>query len=138
LTDKAFVQNPLNDKYTERMYRTGDLAYKAEDELIMFVGRLDSQIKHRGNRIELGEIENAARNISGAANACVIYDNDNQQIVLFLENGGDLDTKGIRKTMLNLVPKYMLPNKTVVLDKFPYTSNKKIDRVSLRLSLSDK
>ena len=26
-TAKAFVQNPLNDRYLEPMYRTGDLAY---------------------------------------------------------------------------------------------------------------
>jgi amino acid adenylation domain-containing protein len=138
LTDKAFIQNPLNDKYMERMYRTGDLAYKTEDGLIMFVGRLDSQIKHRGNRIELGEIENAARNINGVSNACVVYDNDSQQIVLFLEKGEGLNIKSIRKTMLNMVPQYMLPNKTVILDSFPYTANKKIDRVALKLTLSDK
>ena len=42
------------------MYRTGDLGYINEEGFIIIQGRMDSQIKHRGNRIELGEIEKAA------------------------------------------------------------------------------
>ncbi|MDL2248537.1 amino acid adenylation domain-containing protein [Tyzzerella sp. OttesenSCG-928-J15] len=132
LTDKAFMQNPLNKKYQERMYRTGDLAYVSEENLIMYVGRKDSQIKHRGNRIELGEIETAARSLEGVKNACVLYDNEEGQIVMFLEAAEEISMKGIKKNMLALVPKYMLPGRIEVMKEFPYTANKKIDRVRLR------
>ena len=56
-TAKAFVQNPLNNRYPELIYRTGDLVYRNERGEIMFVGRTDYQIKHLGYRIELPEIE---------------------------------------------------------------------------------
>ena len=44
-TDKAFVRNPLNDKYIEYIYRTGDLGYYQNNELY-FGGRKDFQIKY--------------------------------------------------------------------------------------------
>lgn len=54
---KAFVQNPLNDRYLEPMYRTGDLAYYNNLGELCFATRKDFQIKTHGTRIELGEIE---------------------------------------------------------------------------------
>ena len=58
-TKKAFVQNPLNDRYLEPIYRTGDLAFYNENGELCFATRKDFQIKHMGHRIELGEIETA-------------------------------------------------------------------------------
>ena len=40
------------------------------------------------------------------------------------------------KKILNYIPKYMLPSKLVVMDAFPHTANDKIDRVTLKKSLS--
>ena len=50
-TAKAFVQNPLNDRYLEPMYRTGDLAYYNNLGELCFATRKDFQIKHMGHRI---------------------------------------------------------------------------------------
>jgi amino acid adenylation domain-containing protein len=137
LTENAFKQNPLNDKYEEKMYCTGDLVYEAPDGLIMFAGRKDSQIKHRGNRIELGEIETAAKSLEGVDNACVLYDYENTQIVLLLEAAEDLNLKDIKKRLLSLIPKYMLPQKIKIMEKFPYTANSKIDRVTLKSLMTE-
>jgi D-alanine--poly(phosphoribitol) ligase subunit 1 len=71
-TAKAFVQNPLNKSYPEPIYRTGDLVYRNRRGEIMFVGRLDFQIKHMGYRIELPEIEYQVLAIEQIANACVL------------------------------------------------------------------
>lgn len=43
----------------ERWYRTGDLGQYLPDGQMMFLGRMDRQIKLRGYRIEAGEVEQA-------------------------------------------------------------------------------
>ncbi|MBC9915679.1 AMP-binding protein, partial [Chitinophaga varians] len=58
-SSRAFVANPLSggDAAYGRLYRTGDQGYYQPDGNLVCTGRLDTQIKLRGNRIELGEIE---------------------------------------------------------------------------------
>lgn len=132
ITDKAFVQNPLNPYYNETIYRTGDLAYINEEGLIMILGRKDSQIKMKGNRIELGEIEKAAVCIDNVERACAIFDAEKEEIVLFLESTKEFILRKVNMELLKYIPKYMLPNKLITMEKFPNTANDKIDRVSLR------
>lgn len=136
LTAKAFVQNPLSKGYQERMYRTGDLAYWGEDGLIYFLGRRDSQIKLKGNRIELGEIETAAMCLPGVENACAVFHQEAQEIVLFVESGEELTLRKMRLGLKQYIPQYMMPGRLVVLDKLPHTANDKIDRVALRATLT--
>ena len=64
-TSEVFVQNPLNKHYPEVIYRTGDIVSINTLGELMYHGRKDYQIKHRGNRIELGEIESAAGRMDG-------------------------------------------------------------------------
>ena len=57
LTAERFIPNSFSAAAGERLYQTGDLARYLPDGNLEFVGRLDSQVKIRGNRVELGEIE---------------------------------------------------------------------------------
>ncbi|MBP3580512.1 MAG: amino acid adenylation domain-containing protein [Clostridia bacterium] len=132
ITDKAFIQNPLNPYYHERLYRTGDICYMSEDGLIMYVGRMDSQIKLKGNRIELGEIENAAQCLEEIENACAIFDSENEKIFLFAETSHKLVLRKVNNELKKYIPKYMLPTELVCLEKLPHTANDKIDRVTLK------
>lgn len=135
ITAKAFVQNPLNPYYDERIYRTGDLAYINEEGLIIYIGRMDNQIKVKGNRIELGEIENAAMCVDGIKGACAVFDDKEQKIVLFVESEKQLILRKMNLELKKYIPSYMLPGKLTVMDKFPHTANDKIDRVTLKKSL---
>lgn len=47
-----------------------------------------------GYRIELGEIETAILAIDGVDNACVLYDNENKNIVLIYESAKKIGAKG--------------------------------------------
>lgn len=135
ISDKVFVQNPLNPFYEERIYRTGDLAYINDEGLIMYDGRMDNQVKVKGNRIELGEIECAAMCVSGVKGACAIFDAQNEEIVLFVESAENLILRKFNNELKQYIPKYMLPSRLVVMEKFPHTANDKIDRVTLKKSV---
>lgn len=132
LTEKAFMQNPLNNKYDEIIYRTGDLVYRNDEGNIIFLGRRDSQIKLRGNRIELGDIEAAASAIDGITNACAIFDSDKQEITLFLETEEEIKERKFKLLLKQFIPAYMTPSKIIAVKAFPHTPTGKIDRVSLK------
>lgn len=127
-TNKAFIQNPLNDKYREYIYLTGDVCYKNERGEIIYCGRKDSQIKHNGYRIELGEIENAVLASKIVDNCCVIYDHSNKKIILFYEAKDEIKLLDFRKAISSHVPKYMLPSDYLWEQSLKRNQNGKIDR----------
>ena len=131
-TQEVFVQNPLNAHYQEKIYRTGDLAHYNEYGEIMFDGRKDFQIKHMGYRIELGEIETAILGMEEVDNACCIYDGEQQVINAFCSTKCKLTEQDIRKRLALILPKYMVPEKYILLKEFPYNDNGKIDRKKLK------
>jgi non-ribosomal peptide synthetase component F len=135
-TAAAFVQNPLNTRYPELIYRTGDIGYCSERGEIYFVGRKDFQIKHMGYRIELSEIEHRVLCIAGIANACVLYNREKKEIVLFFESKGEQVTSvAIRKELSVIFPKYMLPTAFYPMQELPRNPNGKIDRNGLLSTL---
>lgn len=136
-TAKVFVNNPLRPEVPQRMYRSGDLGYKTEEGLIMYQGRMDNQIKVRGNRIELGEIESAAMCVEGVENVCAVFEPVKQEIVLFLETQQNYTLRKFNMEMKKFVPKYMLPAKVICMPNLPHTPNDKIDRVLLKKKLEE-
>ena len=129
-TSAAFVQNPLNTAYPELIYKTGDIGRYNEAGELCFVSRKDYQIKHMGHRIELGEIEVNVAALEGVKMAACVYENVSGKIVLFYL--GDVTEKELMVAMKSRLPRYMLPNRTVKLDKMPFTANGKVDRVTLK------
>src|SRR5690606_33303036 len=57
LTSQNFIENPFSKNPGSRMYKTGDLGYWRPDGTLVYVGRMDEQIKIQGQRVELKEIE---------------------------------------------------------------------------------
>ncbi len=132
-TQKAFVQNPLNDAYLEPIYRTGDLGYFNERGEMCFTSRKDFQIKHMGHRIELGEIESALEKVEAVGRSCVLFDEKKNKIVCFYQ--GMADKKQIASQLKTIIPDFMVPNRFVKLDELPITKNGKIDRKKLKETL---
>jgi acyl-coenzyme A synthetase/AMP-(fatty) acid ligase len=133
-TAQAFVQNPLNRNYPELIYRTGDLVYRNPRGEIMFLGRKDFQIKHLGYRIEMGEIEHAVLQVAGIRSACVVYQPERKEIILFFESDQELTAGAIRERLGAFIPKYMLPTVFHRLEQLPRNPNGKIDRQMLAKS----
>lgn len=129
-TAAAFVQNPLRPQISEVIYKTGDMgAYNDRGELL-FLGRLDSQIKRSGYRIELGEIECALQNAAGVALACCYYDAEREKIVAAYT--GNVDEKALKLSLKAALPKYMLPDMLIRRDILPRTGSGKLDRLALK------
>ena len=130
-TDKAFIQNPANTQYREIIYRTGDLGrYNARGEL-MYAGRKDFQIKHKGHRIELGEIETAAGKIDGISMSACIYDDKRNKIVMFY-SGAQLLKKDVKEQLGQQLTDYMVPDKIIWQESLPHNANGKINRRQLK------
>ena len=129
LTEKAFVQNPLNARWRETIYRTGDLASYDEEGNLVYASRKDHQIKHLGQRIELGDIEAAAQAVDGVDRACCLYDGQRKR--LHLVYVGSLDKADLSTQLKETLPQYMVPNRTHQMDTMPLTKNGKIDRRAL-------
>lgn len=128
-TKEVFVQNPLNSSYPEIIYKTGDIGKYGTDGNLYFVSRKDYQIKHMGHRIELGEIEVNANMLDGVERACCLYDKKKGKIILYYN--GVMAEKDVVENIKRQLPRYMVPNRIVKIDKMPLTVNGKIDRKRL-------
>ena len=87
LTAERFVPDCFSEKQGERLYRTGDLARWGYDGNLEFAGRVDQQVKARGNRIELGEIEATLESCPGVSEAVAIVREDQpgqQRVVAYV------------------------------------------------------
>ena len=79
-----------------------------------------------GHRIELGEIEANVNSLDGIYSSCAVYDKEKDRIGLYYT--GTIEEKALGAILKEKIPRYMLPNKTVRLDRMPLTPNGKIDR----------
>jgi len=130
-SNAAFIQNPLHNDYRDIVYKTGDLGKIDENGNIIYIGRIDNQIKYQGHRIELGEIESAANSISGVKRTCAVFSNKRNKIVLYVLTE-ELNEKEIYVLLKNKIPRYMLPAEIIILEELPQNVNGKIDRVRLK------
>lgn len=130
-TETAFVTNPANPIYKETIYRTGDLGSWDEEGILIFHGRMDSQIKHMGHRVELDEIEAVARALPALSDCACLYHQEKEQIWLFYV-GKELDGRLLSLALREKLPSYMIPRKFVQMDALPKNFNGKLDLAALR------
>jgi acyl-coenzyme A synthetase/AMP-(fatty) acid ligase/acyl carrier protein len=135
LTAERFVPHPFSSDSGARLYKTGDRARFLPDRDIEYLGRTDDQVKIRGFRIEPGEVESLLGQHPGVREAAVTVREDkpgDKRLVAYVvtQPPGPAPVE-LRRYLQDRVPDYMVPSAVVVLDKFPLTSNGKIDRRSL-------
>ena len=126
--------NKTADSNGVNLYRTGDLGY-AEDGLLYFIGRRDSQIKYKGYRIETGDIEANIMKLDCVRECAVIPKRDNDTVKAvwaYVSTDGKMNGSDIKEKLKALLPEYMIPKKIILLDSLPVNSNNKIDRKVLQ------
>ncbi|KKD52441.1 MULTISPECIES: non-ribosomal peptide synthetase [Paenibacillus] len=132
LTVERFLANPWVDG--DRLYCTGDLVRWREDGILEYAGRIDQQVKIRGYRIELGEVETRLASVPSVRDSVVIALRDGagqQQLCAYFTADEQLTIRELRTVMSASLPSYMIPSAFVQLDRFPLTTNGKIDRKAL-------
>ena len=134
LTAERFVPSPFH--HDQRMYRTGDLVKWLEDGNVELIGRIDHQVKIRGQRVELTEVESVVREHSSVHEAIVVAREDvpgNKRLVAYVtaKPGMAVDTKELKRSLREKLPEYMIPYCIVPIEKPPLMPNGKIDRRAL-------
>jgi amino acid adenylation domain-containing protein len=133
---KRFSKNPLRSDETDLVYFTGDRGRYRPDGSLEFLGRLDNQVKIRGVRIEPGEIESVLGQHEAVREVVVMAREDvpgDKRLVAYLvPNQKQAPSVSVlRQYLREKLPDYMVPTAYVMLEKFPLTTNGKIDRKAL-------
>jgi amino acid adenylation domain-containing protein len=147
-TAAAFVIPPGRDR---TYYRTGDRVRRPVSratgpagEPLVYLGRVDNQIKIQGYRVELGEIEAVVREVSGADVAIAIgfprTSSGADGVVAFVATGPAVtgtpaEADAIRAASGTRLPSYMQPREVRFVASFPLNANGKVDRKALLATL---
>ncbi|MFJ8081678.1 amino acid adenylation domain-containing protein [Streptomyces sp. NPDC096205] len=131
LTAERFIDHPVHG----RSYRTGDLARWLPDGTLEVLGRMDRQVKLRGNRIELGEVESVLTAHPGVAAAAVVVvgdpSADGALVAFVVAPEGEAVRDGLWEHARTLLPGSAAPQDFVLVDAFPTTGNDKTDYPAL-------
>lgn len=130
-TKRRFIYYEKNKEY---IYKTGDLVKKLDDGNIVYIGRIDFQVKINGFRIELGEIEEALLRNNAVEQAVVVVGKQSKKLCAYLiaKEGAKQLTNGELETHLRtMLPEYMIPKQYYYRNSYPLTLNKKVDRKML-------
>ncbi|MBO3098653.1 non-ribosomal peptide synthetase [Gelidibacter pelagius] len=141
LTAEKFIKNPIETDLSPTLYRTGDLARLLPTGDVHCLGRMDHQVKIRGQRIELEEIEQALDALDGIQSAVVLL-NDDQLIANVITSDLDkLNTNQVnawKDILKDQLPAHMIPHQFILVKSFPTTLSGKIDRKALLQNLPTK
>ncbi|KAJ9144090.1 Hydroxamate-type ferrichrome siderophore peptide synthetase [Pleurostoma richardsiae] len=147
LTAQKFIAHP---KYG-RLYRSGDLGRMLPDGSLIIIGRVDDQIKLRGQRVELGEITStvAAIDMVLACTTLLVRRKDASTDVLAsfyvpiskespefhvlqIEGKTEQIQASIYRVVQSKLPSYMVPSHLIPVSTVPIMRSGKIDRAKLR------
>lgn len=125
-TDKKFVLSQTLDASV--LYKTGDIVELDNKNNLIFVGRIDRQVKVRGYRIELEEIEGALLAL-GYAEAAVKVSAQGALVAYIV--AATIDAHALGAKLAETLSEFKIPQYFVQLDTLPYRASGKVDYHSL-------
>ncbi|MFJ7062442.1 amino acid adenylation domain-containing protein [Streptomyces microflavus] len=132
LGEPALTEAAFTFRRGRRWYRSGDRVRAAEDGTLEFLGRLDDQVKVRGNRVEPGEIEAVLQAHPDITQAVVLLQDGRLAAFVTPRRGASgADPVALRLHLAETLPPYMLPSRITAVGRMPLTGTGKIDRRQL-------
>ncbi len=133
LTAERFIAHPFRPN--ARLYATGDVVRHTAKGNLVYVDRIDHQVKVQGFRVELGEIENCLRSHSAVEEAVVVPVRlgGSTQLAAFVQASDQqkIDGSRLREFVGDALPLFMVPRRIEVLSALPQTPAGKVDRQAL-------
>lgn len=116
-----------------RLYRTGDLVRWSRSGELLYLGRMDDQVKLRGFRIELGEIESVLSTVNGVTSCCVLLRTDGKVQFLcgYFTATRSITAQELKDALSRKLPYYMVPSAFLQIAEMPVTSSGKTDKRAL-------
>lgn len=152
LTRYKFVDHPQ----LGRIYRSGDMGRMLPDGSLIVLGRMDDQLKLRGQRIDTGEISSilTTSGLATSSATAIVSRGDSlaTQLAVFYVPPGPVsaafealpindDLTEANNTLFGLLrsqlPVYMVPTYLIPVTSLPLTSSGKVDRARLQSSFRD-
>ncbi|MEV4148814.1 amino acid adenylation domain-containing protein [Amycolatopsis sp. NPDC049691] len=121
-------------------YATGDVVRRRADGLLVHAGRLDRQVKIRGNRVELDEVECVLAELAGHGRVAVRLDTHDvvgTHLAAFVADP-HCDVLDLRRRLAGRLPAYMVPTRIHRVTAIPTTSSGKTDHRALRAPEDDR
>jgi amino acid adenylation domain-containing protein len=142
-TARCFVADLLDERGDARMYLTGDRARWNDDAMLEFGGRLDHQVKVRGNRVDLLEVEAALRSMPMVRDAVVqLQDGGTMRARLVAlvvpRDAAMVMVHQLHRDMARVLPSYMTPSVFVLVEELPRLSNGKVARDALPTNIIER
>lgn len=140
LSADKFVDNPhaVPGRYDGKLYRTGDRAKVDTEGNIVWLGRIDGQIKIRGHRVELTEIEGQISACPGVLSGVVVVRESEVgdtllAALLVVRDGVAFDIAEVLDHLRDTLPAHMVPQVMEQVEKIPRLPSGKVDRAACQL-----
>lgn len=119
-----------------RFYRTGDRVRRAPSGELLFLGRVDRQLKIGSRRVEPEEIETVLLAGDGVADAVVLPAPSDDGAVglrawVVPQPGAAIDVDELRARLVQALPAAMRPSRIEVCAKLPRSANGKLDSAAV-------
>ncbi|THC96836.1 hypothetical protein EYZ11_003660 [Aspergillus tanneri] len=125
LNAERFLPDSICSGLGEYMYRTGDRGYWNEAGEIIFLGRVDRQIKLQGFRIDLEDLE--ARVLGACKEAHAVAITRRREDLVCMIQTASSDVTAMRAAIRAVVPGFAVPTYIYAVPQLPMTATGKID-----------
>jgi len=143
LNKESFIESPFFHSMSEldnnvitdtRLYKTGDKVRRLSNGELVFLGRIDQQVKVRGYRVELGDITSTLLAQPHIDNAFIALHEGlaNARLIAWVVLNTSVSTACVKsksdilKNLEQQLPNYMVPQELIILESMPVTVNGKV------------